>query len=66
MLERVSRMMPATANQPVVSAGRITCQIVPRPPAGSQRRCTAKKRMNSRPTQKPGTACPSTAKPRAR
>ena len=63
--ERVSRMSPATANQPSVMPGRITCSGVPRPEVGSRRSITPKTSTSSSPSQNGGTAWPSAAKARA-
>ncbi len=63
--ERVSRMSPATANQPSVIPGSSTCSGVPRPEVGSSRSITPKTSTSSSPSQNGGTACPSAAKARA-
>ena len=65
MEERVSRMSPATANQPSVIPGRSTCSGVPRPDVGSRCSMTPKTSTSSRPSQNGGTAWPSAAKARA-
>ena len=65
MDERVSRMSPATANQPSVMPGRRTWSGVPRPEVGSRCRITPKTSTSSRPSQNGGTAWPSAAKARA-
>src|SRR5690606_3356398 len=58
MLDRVTRMTLAKLNSPNVKQGRIKCCHVPKPPAGSQRRLTAKSKINKRPDQKTGMEMP--------
>src|SRR5690606_40011074 len=54
----VTRMTLAKLNSPNVKQGRIKCCHVPKPPAGSQRRLTAKSKINKRPDQKTGMEMP--------
>ena len=63
--ERVSRMSPATANQPSVIPGKSTCSGVPRPDVGSRWSITPKISTRTNPSQNGGTAWPSAAKARA-
>ena len=57
------RVCAATGYQPSAIAGRMMCEMPPAPKAGNQFSSTEKIRISSSPTQKPGIACPSIAKP---
>ncbi len=61
MLERVMRAIRAAEPVPKVIAGRIRCEIVPRPVAGSHPRVTAKSTISISPSQKTGIETPNRA-----
>ena len=58
-------MTAAAGNDPSVIAGRMMLVAPDRPPVGKKSKFTARKRISIRPSQKLGTACPSSAKTRA-
>src|SRR4051812_4811050 len=59
--ERVMRMKPATRKVPSVITGRMKCSGPPMRPDGSQPSSTLNTKISSTPSQKLGTATPSTA-----
>ena len=63
--ERVRRMMAAISSMPSEIAGRISACQPTAPPVGTRSSRTAKKKIIIRPSQKPGTAWPTTASERA-